>query len=107
MEPLSYQQFIDEINNCKIIKAVFLIENYAHYNKCVIKRAADIFDNGSTAVYYDYICVELTKDSEHYTFLNKFDEDVKLFDMKRNGKYTLKQMWDRIKFITIEYAVND
>ncbi|MCH5154094.1 MAG: hypothetical protein J1F71_02665 [Clostridiales bacterium] len=107
MEPLSYQQFIDGINNCKIVKAVFLIEEYAHYKNCVIERATDIIDNGKSTVHINYISVKLSNDSEHFSFLKEFDEDLKLFDMKRKGKFTLKQMWDRIKFITIEYGVKD
>ena len=104
MISLSYQQFIDEINNGKIIKTVFQVKDYAHYNNCLIERATDIINNGKSIVHIDYISVKLTKDSEHYSFLEEYDEGIKIFDMKRKGKFTLKQMWDRIEFISIDYA---
>jgi len=38
LEYLFYQQFIDDINNGKIIKAVFRVKDYAHYRFCSIER---------------------------------------------------------------------
>ena len=107
MELLSYRQFVDEINNGKIIKAVFQIENYPHYNNCLIERAIDNFNIGKSTAPFDYISVRLTKDSEHFSFGNAFNEKIKLFDMKLKGKFTLEQMWNRIKFIKIDYAAKD
>lgn len=101
MEPLSYKQFVDEINNGKIIKAVFQVENYAHYKNCLIERIVDILHNGNSIVIID---VKLTNDlSEHVGFYKVFNEKFKLFDMGREGKFTLKQIWDKIKFIRIDY----
>lgn len=37
-------------------------------------------------------------------FFDKFDEKCKLFKMGRKGSFTLKQMWDRIEFVSIDYA---
>lgn len=104
MKSLSYEHFIEEINSGKILKAVFQINNYAHYNNCLIERETDIINNGKSTVHIVHIAVKLTKDSEHYFFLEEFDEKIKIFNMKRKGKFTLKQMWDRIEFISIDYA---
>lgn len=101
MESLSYQQFIDEINEGKIIRAVFQVENYAHYNNCLIERVTDVLHNGNPLV---TISVKLTRDkSEHVGFYKVFNEEFKLFKIGRQGKFTLKQMWDKIKFIEIDY----
>lgn len=104
MKSLSYQQFIDEINNGKILKALFQVKNYAHYRNCLIERTTDIINNGKSIVCLDYISVKLTNDSEHYSFSEKFDEEIKIFNMGRKGTFTLKQMWDKIEFISIDYA---
>ncbi|MCH5147884.1 MAG: hypothetical protein J1G05_00795 [Clostridiales bacterium] len=101
MNTLTYQQFIDEINNGKIIKAVFQIKDYAHYRCCSIERIIDVFPSGNSMIRID---IRLTKDSERVGFLEKFNEKYKLFDMGRKGTFTLKQMWDRIEFISIDYA---
>ncbi len=101
MKTLSYRQFIDEINSGTIVNAIFQIQDYAHYKYCSIERIVDTFPSGSSIVTID---VKLTKDSERFGFYKTFDEKYKLFNMGRNGTFTLKQMWDRIKFISINYA---
>lgn len=101
MKPLSYQQFIDEINNGKIVKAVFQVKDYAHYKCCSTERKEHVFSNGNSMVFID---VKLTKDSEQVSFYKTFNEKYKLFNMRRKGSFTLKQMWDKIKFISIDYV---
>ena len=101
MESLSYQQFIDAINDGKIMKAVFQVKDYAHYSCCSIERMVDVFPSGNSMVRID---VRLTKDSERVGFLETFKESYKLFKMGRKGMFTLKQMWDRVEFISINYA---
>ncbi len=101
MKTLSYQQFIDDINCGTIVNAIFQIQDYAHYNYCSIERIVDTFPSGDSIV---TIVVKLTKDSEQFGFYKTFDEKCKLFNMGRRGTFTLKQMWDRIKFISIDYA---
>ena len=110
MEALTYQQFIDGINNGKILKAVFKVKDYAHYRCCSIERIVDIFPSSNSIVRID---VTLAKDYYldqyghvlgRFGFWEKFDEKRKLFDMGRKGTFTLKQMWDRIEFISIDYA---
>ena len=41
---------------------------------------------------------------ENFLFFRKFEEDCKMFKMGRKGTFNLKQMWDRIEFISIDYA---
>ncbi len=101
MKSLSYRQFVDEINNGTIVNAIFQIKDYAHYKYCSIERIVDTFPSGDSMV---TIVVKLTKDSEQFDFYKTFDEKCKLFMMGRKGTFTLKQMWDRIKFISIDYA---
>ena len=101
MKSLSYRQFIDEINTGKIVKALFQITDYTHYKCCSIERVVEVFSDGDSIVHID---VRLTKDSEHVCFYKTFNEKYKLFDMKRKGAFTLKQIWDRIEFISIDYA---
>ena len=102
MESLSYQQFIDELNRGKIIKAVFQVKNYTHYKSCSIERITNVLKNGNSIV---TINVKLTNDeSERVGFFKTFHEKYKLFNMGRKGTFTLKQMWDKIEFISIEYA---
>ncbi|MDE7168479.1 MAG: hypothetical protein K2O28_06520 [Clostridia bacterium] len=110
MQSLSYQQFIDDINSGKIIKAVFQVKDYAHYRCCSIERIVDIFPNGNSMVRIDvklaksYYVGEYGHIVGHFGFFGKFKEDRKLFKMGRNGTFTLKQMWDRIEFTSIDYA---
>ncbi|MDE6666935.1 MAG: hypothetical protein K2K38_01140 [Clostridia bacterium] len=110
MTSLSYQQFIDGINNGTIIKVVFKVKDYAHYRCCSIERIIDVLPSGNSVVRID---VRLTKSYYigeyghifgHFGFLDKFDEKCKLFKMGRSGTFTLKQMWDRIEVISIDYA---
>lgn len=110
MESLSYQQFIDEINNGKIVKAIFQVNDYARYKCCSIERVVDVFPSGNSIVRIDvklaksYYIEEYGHIFGHFGFLNKFDEKCKLFKMGQKGTFTLKQMWDRILFISIDYA---
>lgn len=97
MNQLTYRQFIDGLNEGRIIKAVFQVENYNHYRYCTIERK-----KGYSDFYFDLF---LTKDrSEHMIFCTKFGENHRIFDFGRKGKYTLEYLWDRIKFIEIVYA---
>ena len=110
MTSLSYQEFIDGINNGKIIKVVFKVKNYGHYRCCSIERIIDVFPSGNSAVRID---VRLAKSYYigkyghiygQFGFFDKFDEKHKLFNMGLKGTFTLKQMWDRLEFISIDYA---
>ena len=101
LNSLSYSQFIDDINSGKIKRAVFRVKDYAHYKHCAIERRG-LFPDSETL---DWIEVKLTSDnSENYLFSKKFEERRVLFDMKRKGRYTLKRIWEKIEFISIEYA---
>lgn len=109
MESLSYQQFIDELNRGKIIKVVFKVKNYAHYKNCSIESEVFTFNTGESVINFH---VKLAKSYEvqcghiyeNFLFFGKFDENRKLFKMGRRGTFNLKQMWDKIEFISIEYA---
>lgn len=91
---LKYNEFIELINQHKISDVTFSVAGYAHYNYCKITISKE---KPKESEFY-LIKIVLTKDlSEMVSFYNVFDENYKLFDLKRKGKYTLKQIWDRIQ----------
>lgn len=96
---LSYDEFIKLLNQHKISEVEFSIKGYPHYNYCkviVIKEKPKLNE-------FYLIQFILTKDmSEYNSFYNEFDENYKLFDFKRKGKFTLKQIWDRVQIKMIE-----
>lgn len=96
---LSYNEFIKLLNQHKISEAEFSVKGYSHYNYCkviVIKEKTKLNE-------FYLIQFILTKDmSEYDSFYNEFDENYKLFDFKRKGKCTLKQIWDRVQIKMIE-----
>lgn len=109
MESLSYQQFIDSINNGKIVKVAFQIKDYAHYNYCTIEREVVFFSSGGSSVNINVKLSnihdrKLARVYDNFCFITEFDEKRKLFKMGRKGTFTLKQIWDRIEFISIDYA---
>ena len=91
----SYKEIIEGLNNSKIIKVSFFIEDYSHYKSCRIYRA-----------YEPVTClkVELTKDSSEHISFWKFKEDFKLFNFGKKGKFTLKQIWDKVCITEIIYS---
>ena len=99
MTQCSYKEAIDGLNNGKIKLLRFCVNNYTHYNNCVIKTSEVKLPNGKT---FFQIEVLLTKDSsEKIAFLDKFIENTKLFNMGRKGKFTLKQLWSQITVLEI------
>ena len=91
----SYQEIINELNKFKIIKLSFFIEGYSHYKNCIIYKIED-----------PTLCmqIELTKDNSEKIKFRKFVEDYKLFNFGRKGKFTLKQVWDKVCITEIEYS---
>lgn len=99
---MNYKEFIDDLNNGKIRKIKFSVQNYNHYRSCGIER----FDCKSIVcdkeISIDTVEVKLTSDnSEIYRFIGKFKEDFKLFKIGKQT-YTLKQIWDKITITEIE-----
>ena len=99
-----YQEFIKGINKGIIRKLVFAVKGYAHYRHCEISREKKTICRGERSVCYDAIKVALTNDpSEHVSFWDTYNESYQLFRMGRKGSFTLKQMWDKIEILSIEY----
>lgn len=98
---MEYDEFIDGINTGKIKKAIFSISDYAHYKNCVVvSQLRDPNRPDSLRSIWFY----LTADGyEKIGFLNRIHETEKLFDLKKRGRFTLKQIWNRIQFSSIEY----
>lgn len=98
---MSYQDFIEGINNGTIQKATFSVTNYAHYRNCTIYSKILTSLSGAYVGRIIWIC--LTSDnSEKKGFLDCFNEKEKLFYIKNKGSFTLKQMWPHITITSIE-----
>ena len=101
MNEYDYRRIINDLNNGIVKQIRFCVDNYYHYRDCKIARTKHKMNN---KIQVHHIDVSLTADSsEKISFLNEFQEDVKLFNMGKKGKFTLKQMWPRITILEIEY----
>lgn len=89
-----YEDIIKLINSHQVLEIRFQIKEYAHYKNCKIIIKKEILKNYNNIFLID---IELTRDSEHICFYDKFKEDYKLFYMGKKGSYTLKQIWDRVE----------
>lgn len=102
IEKIDYSEFISGINGGTIEQIRFLIEGYSHYNDCLIRKKTDKLDNGNEVV---LICVDLVTDlSESIGFYRSFNEKYKLFNLGRKGKFTLKDLWERVKIIELVFS---
>lgn len=101
----NYQKLIDGLNDGKIKQIHFSLSDYNHYKDCLITRKEDNIFNGKTITLIE---VKLTKDSsEKISFLNTFEENYKLFNLGKKGRFTLKQLWSKINIIEIIQAAKD
>ena len=90
----SYEQFIKMLNSRDIISINFFIEGYAHYKNCNICCKTDTLPKGAEVFLIE---VNLTNDnSEKIAFYKTIDEKYKFFDFKRKGKFTLKEIWNKV-----------
>ena len=111
MITLKYEDFIKGINrdtgNIKQIN--FYIEGYPHYHDCSIGRyIKKVRVHERIVTLTGRITCILTKDhSEDVSFYRAFKEDRKIFDFGRKGRYTLKDVWDKVVITNISYFVND
>ena len=101
MNEYDYRRIINDLNNGIVKQIRFCVDSYYHYRDCKIARTKHKMNN---KIQVHHIDVSLTADSsEKISFLNEFQEDVKLFNMGKKGKFTLKQMWPRITILEIVY----
>ena len=106
MLDLRYEDFIKGINDPKGIKQIdFYVDGYQHYHSCSIGRYIDKLKyKDKVAVIDARIQCILTKDrKEDVAFLYTFREDYKLFNLGKNGKFTLKDIWKKIVITNISY----
>lgn len=95
---MEYFEFIKMINSQKIKYVLFEIKDYAHYRNCSIENT--VLPNSNIHI----IVVKLTQDnSEIIAFYYKFKENYKMFDFGRKGRYTLKQIWNKVIIKQISY----
>ena len=105
-----YKDFIKGINNRNGIKQIdFYVDGYPHYNSCSIGRYIDKMKYKDRVAVVDFrIQCILTKDhKEDVAFLDTFREDYKLFNFQKKGKFTLKDIWDRIVVTKVTYFQNN
>lgn len=97
----NYKDIIDGLNDGTISKISFSVRNYSHYKYCTIVRIIDTLPSTKTIV---RIVVNPTPDnSEMISFYKTFKEDYKMLNLGTRGKFTLKQLWDEIEVLNIEY----
>jgi hypothetical protein len=95
---MKYDDFISLLNST-YMKVLFCVKDYNHYRHCQIERKRQALNNGNTV---NIVSVKLTEDnSETVSFLNKYNEEAKIFDFGRKGKATLKECWERIDITEI------
>ena len=97
----NYEEIINNLNEGKIESILFSIKEYTHYKKCIIKRFIDNFYNDKCIVRIEVKLVE--DDSETVSFYKYFKEDYKLFKFGRKGTFTLKQIWDYVQILKVNY----
>ena len=96
---MEYQALINDLNTEKIQGFRFSVKNYGHYRNCVIKRVNEIMPNGKVVT---LILAKLTEDgAEKISYFSDFNDAHKIFNMGRKGKFTLKEIWDRIEILEI------
>lgn len=97
---LTYKSVIDALNEYKIQEMHFSVRGYGHYRDCKVIVQRDKLLNAEFYV----IKFILTKDgTENIGFYKQFNENEKIFRLKNQGKFTLKQIWDRICITEIKY----
>lgn len=100
MKSIDYNELITKLENGNIRGVKFSIKDYSHYRKCSIYRKNVTLDNGNEV---NMVCVDPVTDlSESVCFYRKFNEPYKLFNLGKNKKYTLKQIWNRVQIIEID-----
>ena len=106
---MTYDEFIEGINNPNKIKQIdFYIDGYNHYRNCSIGRYREKIGHPVNKVVDFRITCILTKDhSEDVGFLFKFKEDYKLFNFGSKGKFTLKDVWDKVVITKVKYFENE
>ena len=106
MKKLEYNDFIEGINNPYKIKQIdFYVDGYSHYRNCSIGRYINktTFKGKTFATNYRITCI-LTKDhSEDVSFAFTFKENRKLFNFGKKGRFTLKDVWDKIVITNIVF----
>lgn len=98
---MTYKEFINGINSGTIKEIKFFVKDYNHYRNCSIRAFNDAFKFMGRDVVLPTIECKLTNDNtEIVRFLHTFNEDLKLFTIKRI-RYTLEQIWDKIEITEI------
>ncbi len=101
---MTYEEFIIGINDSKKIKQIdFYIEGYRHYNNCSIGRYIEKVKGISKVVDYRITCILTNDHSEDVSFFKVFKEDYKLFSFGSKGRFTLKDVWNKVVITNVEY----
>ncbi len=91
---LEYKNMMNLLEEGQIHEVSFHITDYAHYKSCKLFRNVDVLHNGNELI---MICIDPVPDkSESVCFYKKYDHTYKVFNLGKNKKYSLKQIWDRV-----------
>lgn len=100
----NYEDIINNLNEGKIASILFSLKGYSHYKKCIIKRYVDFIDSDKFLIRIEVKLVE--DDSETVSFYKYFKEDYKLFKLGKKGSFTLKQVWNNVQILQINFCNN-
>lgn len=93
-----YDKVINEINMGKIKTINFSIRDYSHYKNCTL--------NCHFSSDYEILIIELslTQDgTESIHFHQRFNGEHKIFNLGRKGRFSLKQLWNKVDINEIKY----
>lgn len=97
-----YKDFISDLNGGKIAEMNFSIDGYGHYKNCsvTVEDSVDFLREGTRPL----IRFHLTKDlSERIYFYGDFNEEEKIFTIKGKGKFTLRDIWNKVIITNVVY----
>ena len=91
---MEYKDFINLIKSDRFSYALLEVSGYAHYKHCEIRK---ITPSWLREGHYLITVTPSSNPSEEVTFVDTYKDSFKLFYLGRTkGKFTLKQIWDRI-----------
>ena len=92
---------LDGVNKGKLDDVHFFIDGYNHYHSCHLKRKYQKYELIDEPVFE---CIELSlcdDGSESSFYHGEFLDKEKVFNIKGKGRFTLREIFNLVKFISI------
>lgn len=100
---IPYEELIEGINNGQIEDAHFCVKSYSHYRSCHLRRKY-YYSKILKKEVFDCIELCLCDDlSEYSKYAGEFKDKERVFNIKGKGKFTLKDIYKDVEFISIKY----